>query len=173
MKEVEDFKGYFVTKDGKVIGKRGRVLFGKITWDGYREVVLSDGARRRSVRVHILVAELYLDKVPGKTQVNHKDCNKLNNSVSNLEYTNNAENIRHAVRNGLIKTKGRAPSHLTCEELNQMFSLYREGHSLGYITDVLNLSTRPDYITEIISGRKLGDLTKEFRSETILRRSRL
>ena len=47
--------------------------------------------------VHRLVAEAYIPcKSPWWTHVNHMDCNTLNNSVSNLEWVSNRENLRHA-----------------------------------------------------------------------------
>lgn len=166
-KEIKNFPNYYVYDSGFIQGKRKSKLKGKITWDGYQEVILSDGNRRRSVRTHILVAEAFLNPVEGKPYINHKDGNKLNNALNNLEYVTVAENTRHAVKNGSIKTKGKSFSHLTYEEIKRIFSLHRDGKSYKEITNIFNLSCRPDYIGELLSGRKLGDITRELRSETI------
>lgn len=166
-KEVANFPNYYADDRGFIQGKRTAKLKGKITWDGYQEVILSNGKRRRSVRTHILVAETFLTPVKGKPHINHKDGNKLNNAVSNLEYVTVAENTRHAIRIGRIKTKGKSLSHLNSDEIKSIFKMHQQGKTYKEIKDFFKLSCRQDYIGELLSGRKLGDLTKELRSETI------
>lgn len=51
--------------------------------------------------VHRMVAETFLDKEDGKDFVNHKDGNKKNNHVNNLEWCTRSENMQHAFENGL------------------------------------------------------------------------
>lgn len=70
----------------------------KINGAGYYGVVLGRG---KSEMVHRLVC-LAFNGLPTKTkfQVNHKDCNKLNNHAKNLEWISHKKNMRHAVKNG-------------------------------------------------------------------------
>jgi hypothetical protein len=56
--------------------------------------------------VHRLVAELFLDKIPGKEYVNHKNTIKTDNDSGNLEWCTQKENIDHSVENGLNGLKG-------------------------------------------------------------------
>lgn len=158
-REIPSYPGYYVTSNGNVIGKRGNVLKGKITWDGYREVILSDGKKRRSVRVHILVTEVFLGEKPEGYVVNHKDCNKLNNDKRNLEYTTVGDNTRHAVINGKIKCKGIPASSLKREDLEAMRMMRQSGYSYREVRDFFNMECRPDYIGELISGRKLSQIS--------------
>lgn len=172
LKEVKDFPGYYVSSEGFVKGKRVPRLKGKITWDGHEEVVLVHEHRRRNVRTHILIAEHFLVKPENKTQVNHKDGNKLNNCVDNLEYTDNSGNVRHAFINGLIKTKGRVICMLSEEELVEMFRMKQEGVNHSQIVKHFDLCCDPKYLWEIFTGKKLAELTKDLRSTTIPQGSR-
>lgn len=69
--------------------------------DGYLRVVfMVDGVSKRHY-VHRLIANAFLPKINGKEYVNHIDGNKLNNSISNLEWCTLKENQQHAFRIGL------------------------------------------------------------------------
>jgi len=59
------------------------------------------------VYVHRLVATAFLANPEKKLTVNHKDTNKLNNLLGNLEWATHTENVQHAIANGLWKKAGR------------------------------------------------------------------
>lgn len=69
--------------------------------DGYLRLNLIIDRKRKTVHVHTLVAELFIPNTENKPQVNHKDGNKKNNCVENLEWCTARENISHAHRAGL------------------------------------------------------------------------
>lgn len=70
-------------------------------WGGYKKVILYKGGRYKNRYVHRLVAESFIPNPDNKPQVNHKDGVKTNNSVSNLEWCTQSENMLHAYRTGL------------------------------------------------------------------------
>jgi hypothetical protein len=65
--------------------------------NGYNSVCLSKGNKKKTYNVHTLVAEHFLDKPPIRNYVvNHKDENKLNNNLSNLEYITYRDNTLYS-----------------------------------------------------------------------------
>ncbi len=81
-KEIPNSNGTFVHPTGIVRGVRGKDLQGCLNQSGYRVVKV----RNKNTRVHRLVAEMFIPNPDNLKQVNHKDGNKLNNDVSNLEW---------------------------------------------------------------------------------------
>lgn len=122
-KDIKGYEGiYQVSEDGKV--RRiydtvpPRILKGRPGL--YPNVSLCVGCKKKSYNIHRLVAETYLDIPEGKNlEVNHKDGNKWNNNLSNLEWVTQKENIAHArevLRKGLgVKgTIGKKPRPVRC-----------------------------------------------------------
>lgn len=99
MKQYRDTP-YYITQDGKIY-RDGREIFGWITKKGYRQITIYFNGEKRKEYVHRIVGELYLDNPDNKPQINHKNGNKLDNRVENLEWVTNQENRTHALENGL------------------------------------------------------------------------
>lgn len=108
---IKSLKRSTVTKEGWVQNVHGGICKQKDTRDGYKEVTLFKNGKPKSIRTHRLVAFAFLGKpTDDRTEVNHKDGNKKNNSVSNLEWVTSSENQLHAYRMGLQKVSGNAIS---------------------------------------------------------------
>jgi len=71
--------------------------------DGYLKTCLQKEGKRFHKRVHILVAEAFIPNPKNKPEVNHKDGDKSNNFLLNLEWTTTSENRQHAFDTGLQK----------------------------------------------------------------------
>lgn len=99
--KVKDY--YYVTTCGKVISfynnKIKELKFTK-TKDGYLRISLQNlDEKRKSFLVHRLVALAFIPNVNNKPQVNHKDENKENNTINNLEWVTEKENSNYGTRN--------------------------------------------------------------------------
>jgi hypothetical protein len=102
-KTIEDFPNYKISAEGTIINSRGKNKTPNKRRDGYYKVDLYDDGIGHSKSIHRLVAEAFISNPDNKPDVNHKDGNKLNNSVENLEWVTKSENIQHAYRTGLNK----------------------------------------------------------------------
>lgn len=78
---------------------KGRVLSLVLRPSGYYEVSLTDKERRKNYSVHYLVASAFLPNPHGLPQINHKNENKADNRVDNLEWCTAKHNSNHATRN--------------------------------------------------------------------------
>lgn len=97
-KTIEDYPKYEVSNNGDVRNiKTGKVLKHTLT-KGYHyvEITNKDNERKR-VRVHRLVANAFIPNPYNLETVNHKDLNKGNNNVENLEWMTYADNNRHSM----------------------------------------------------------------------------
>lgn len=119
---IKGFEGaYEVSNDGQVrslpreVNGRGNFprrrpgkLKKAVDVHGYLYYSLSEGGKDRRYAAHRLVAEAFIPNPEGKPEVNHKDGNKHNNSVDNLEWVTRTENHRHAIAHGLWSQYDRA-----------------------------------------------------------------
>ena len=102
-KSIPGFSKYQVTNTGEVWSKRrGTDEFKPLQTSistGYAKVTLSDGkGGSKTFQVHRLVAEAFIKNPKKHDIVNHKDGDKINNDVSNLEWTDRRGNAQHYVK---------------------------------------------------------------------------
>lgn len=96
MKSVKLFEKYTLYEDGRVFSDYvGRFLKPCVNGRGYLQYGLRVDGVHTNFRVHRLVAENFLE-AGEYTEVNHKDGDKFNNHVSNLEWCSRTHNIQHA-----------------------------------------------------------------------------
>lgn len=101
--EIPGFDGrYLATEDGKIYNKFGEEKTPFISKTGYLRVKLYMGNNKyKNYSVHQLIAQTFIPNPNNLPQVNHKDTNKLNPNVNNLEWSTQSGNIKHAMNNGL------------------------------------------------------------------------
>ncbi len=117
MVDIKGYEGrYAIEEDGTVWSYPNRANKMKMTKKvaslgnrGYLVVNLCRNNKSHATQVHRLIAQHFIDGwTPEKNCTNHKDGNKLNNSLSNLEWVTIGDNNIHAVQNGLVKNNTEA-----------------------------------------------------------------
>lgn len=100
-KVIEGFKRHKISSYGNVEGVKG-MMKSRINDRGYNMIGIRDHeGRQKMFLIHRLVAIHFINNPDNKKYVNHKDGNKQNNNVSNLEWCTQSENQIHAYKTGL------------------------------------------------------------------------
>ena len=140
-RNIEGYEGlYQVSNYGRVKSLKNNLILKQRVCKGYLYVGIYLYGKVKMKRVHRLVAQAFASNPENKPQVNHKDCNKLNNCVNNLEYMTSSENIKHAFKMG-VKTANKT-------------MLGKKGKD--------NKASKPVYMIDI----KTNDIIMKFNSQT-------
>lgn len=126
MKEWKPIKGYEtlykVSSKGDVLSIKSNKILKPIDSHSYKYVHLCDiNHIRRNKAIHRLVADTFIPTKDNSLQINHKDGNKANNSVDNLEWCTPAENSYHRAK--VLKRNTRK---VYCIETKQTFDSIQE-----------------------------------------------
>lgn len=130
-KEIKEYEGiYKISNFGRVKslprkttnqhGKNEIILKPSKNTSGYLQVNLNKNGKDKNVLVHKLVAETFINNTNNLPYINHKDENKTNNYVSNLEWCTAKYNANYGSRNQ------RLSSPVICIELNKVYSSIKE-----------------------------------------------
>jgi hypothetical protein len=96
-KEIKDYNNYSVSDTGFIKNNSTDRILNSCLRNGYYSITLSKNNKKKAVNIHQIVAEHFLNKPSTKCVVNHKDENKLNNNISNLEYVSYRENTMYSM----------------------------------------------------------------------------
>ena len=143
MKDIKNYEGlYAITSCGKV-WSHSRKIFRKfrVTKHGYLAVHLRKGHELTEFLVHRLVAEAYIDNPNNLLHVIHKDGNRANNNVNNLEW-----GLLSGFENGDDISKTYLSKPVYCVELNKTFSSESEAAKAVH--------THPSHIARVCKGKK-------------------
>lgn len=95
-------KDRYINNNGTKVLYKGRQKVGTSNGLGYLQVKFTINNKEYRKYIHRMVAEAFIPNPNNYTDVNHKDGNKQNNTVENLEWVSRSQNIAHAIKNGLL-----------------------------------------------------------------------
>ena len=125
---------------GKYFQKE-KILKVSIVRGGYCQITLSVNGKPSMKKLHRIVADAFISNPENKPQINHKDGNKLNNNVSNLEWCTSSENHIHAFATGL-RTSHTGQQHQNSKlVLNTETGIFYESLTEAIKTQTLKRST--------------------------------
>lgn len=169
---VEGFDGYVISNTGiikrlahDVVYPDGsthhfpeRIVSQSVNSSNYKKVVLRNNNTIKNCYVHRLIAEAFIPNPENKPVVNHKDGNKWNNNISNLEWVTHQENDVHAVSIGLKKVSGynkykvgKAARRFSDDEVENIKDMYNSGMMMSEIARKMNCYD--SVINNIINGK--------------------
>ena len=140
-------KGYEINQQGHVYGARGRALTPRVNSIGYIAVRLRSGWKP----LHRLLAETFIPNPKNLETVNHKDGNKLNNKLSNLEWMTRKENLHHAMDNDLHNWGRQAvkKTHIITgktKTYKSMTDTINDGHIQGNVSNCIRGKRRTHHL---------------------------
>ncbi len=173
-KDIDSFPGYQVSNKGRVrsFGKvtssarfeerhwKDRIIKPKIGKDKCARVELWRGSEHKTVLVHRAEAVAFLGgSLDSDLTVNHKDGNRLNNNIDNLEWMTRGDNIRHGFENGLYTCSH--PVILVGEELLVCKSYAEADRKLGRCKGYVSMCLKSGRLPKNKDGREYTVLTED------------
>lgn len=154
--QYKNFKGYSVAIDGTVTNlRRGTTVKHQENNCGYMRVQMCGGESKPRFFVHRIVAELYIPNPLNLPQVNHKDGNKKNNHVSNLEWVTASQNHKHA-----FSELGKQPTRvcgdksgaqkITLAQIEEARELVESGQLIKNVAKIYGIHRK--YLGALLSG---------------------
>lgn len=157
-RDVVGYEGlYKVSSHGRIKSyheryKKPRILKTSMTTTGYRKVELAKNKKKKSLKVHRIVAEAFILNEENKPYVNHLDSNPLNNNVNNLEWCTQKENMIHSAIFGNHKS-------FAWKNKEQVISEYVSGKSITYLAKKYG-RTNCNTIIEVLKRGKIKRRTR-------------
>ena len=99
-KDIKQYNGKYQASDnGRIRNAKKKVLKTFIDKSGYLLVSLYKDGKNKTFRVHRIIYETFFGDIPNDFQINHKDFNRSNNKINNLEAVTREQNVKHSLHN--------------------------------------------------------------------------
>lgn len=134
---------YSVSDTGEIRNDTTGRLLKQQTDGGYCSCTLAINKKPKRFRVHRLVALAFIENPENKDYVNHKDGDRQNNIVSNLEWVTPSENTRHAFDSGLVtsnRKKAVVQYNMNGEKMMTFNSLAEAERQTGVLSSKITLA---------------------------------
>lgn len=111
--EVPGYPGYFVTRDGRILGKKGEWMKTAVDETGHHSIITSYGRKkRRFLFIHRAVLLAWVGPCPDGMEGCHNDGNPENNSVDNLRWDTRSANQYDRWRHARVINPGGVNAHI-------------------------------------------------------------
>lgn len=158
-KPIDGYPNYFISEDGKVWNSKKNLFLKHMINRGYCQIILCRHSKHKTFKIHRLVALAFLPNPENKREVNHKDGNKENNHVSNLEWNTRSENNIHRYASGLFSVTEKMRRQSQINGLNNKGKVQKRFTILntdtGIYYDNITEAAKTINITDAALGRKL------------------
>lgn len=165
-REIPGYEGkYYISNMGRLKNRSGLIMKPMVCTNGYLSACLWKGNRQKKILIHRIVAEVYIEHHPGFDEVNHKDEDKTNNAVSNLEWCSHKYNMNYGNVKRKIGLKNRGKK-LTAEHRAKCASAKDRKWMHDEIRELL--VEKDEVPSFLLSGFKTGRLSRSVRkSESV------
>lgn len=161
-KDIDNYEGlYKVSNLGNIQDYKRNLKEGYINNKGYCCISLRKNKCTKHFLIHRLVAKAFIENPYRYSQVNHKDGNKQNNCVTNLEWCNQRQNYDHGMKHFLYsKNENHYFAKLTNKEVRCIPELYKLGFTRVTVSRILNIN--PSSLEAIEKGISYRELNLDF-----------
>ena len=141
MKQIKGFQDYSITENGQVFSHKTNKFKKPFVFPtGYIGITLSKNAVSKNYYLHRIVADNYISNPNNKPQVNHIDGNKVNNSISNLEWVTSSQNNFERCKRFKKSGKKHWKAKLTTEQVIEIRKYFIEGKTYRWIAKIYKVS---------------------------------
>lgn len=158
-KKIQDYGGqYEVSNLGRVRDLKGNIKPVYKNNKGYMLASLYYNLKTFHPTIHRLVAKAFIPNPNNLSQINHKDCNKINNRVTNLEWCNQRYNYDEGMKTfQYSKNENHYFSKLRNADIPMIYKLYQVGFIRATVAKIMNINPSSlEAIEKGISYRELG-----------------
>lgn len=152
-KKLLNYSNYRIYPDGRIYSEYyNKFITPTFDTGKYLQVTLTDDfGKRKTIKVHRLVASAFLPKLDENTEINHKDFDKTNNTVSNLKWCTRTYNVRYNFLARDYTEQLTKVSPLSIEKVKIVPILINYGFSIKLISKLFNVGHIT--IRNIVNGK--------------------